>query len=186
MTLLHKFESVPIPLNCQIATANNIITITGTKYTRTLNLSHLNLTFLVTPTEITINLWNGNSKEQSKVKTCASIIKNAINGCMHGYRYIVKAASIHFPMSIDIEEDGKLILVKNFLGEKAVRRFFISNDVCARHGDAKDVVVFEGKSIEDVSQCVGTLINGCRERKRDNRVLLDGFYILKKGLMIDN
>lgn len=187
MTLLHKNESIKLPEGCQVVINKRQITITGKKFTRVLDLSHLNLTFTQEDGCVIVNLWNGNSKEQSKVNTCASIIRNAINGCTYGYRYIVKAASKHFPMSIDIEEGGKLIIVKNFLGEKAVRKYRVfGEDIKVSHGEAKDILVFEGKSIEEVSQNAGTLIDGCRERRRDNRVLLDGFYVMKKGLIMDN
>lgn len=186
MTLLYKSSSIKIPDGCSVSIHDKQITINGTKYKRVLDLSHLNLTFTMDDNSIIVNLWNSCSKEQNKINTCASIIRNAINGCMYGYRYVIKAACKHFPMSINIEEGGKLIAVKNFLGEKMIRKFKIdANDVNVTHGETKDILVFEGKSIEQVSQCVGTLIEGCRAKKRDNRVLLDGFYIMKKGLIME-
>ncbi|KAM0685763.1 60S ribosomal protein L9, partial [Conglomerata obtusa] len=181
MKLLLKQESVEIPQTCTASIQNKKLTISSPTATRNLDLSHFNLTIEVEQSRITVSLWNGSSREQSKVNTCASIIKNAINGVLYGYNYTLKAASIHFPIAMEVHEEGRMVMVKNFLGEKNVRKFAMKGEVKARLGEEKDTLVLEGVSIEDVSQCAGDIVRDCRVKNYDCRVFLDGIYVMKKG-----
>ncbi|KAM0674416.1 60S ribosomal protein L9 [Gurleya vavrai] len=182
MKLLLKQETVQIPENVQITLTKKHITISCDKVKRSIDLAHLNLTIEIKENEILISLWNGSSREQSKVNTCASIIKNAINGVLYGFNYTLKAASVHFPIAMEVHDGGKTVFVKNFLGEKNVRKYQMRGEVMAKLGEEKDTLVLEGNSIEDVSQCAGLIVDDCRVRKYDNRVFLDGIYVMKKGL----
>ncbi|KAM0677646.1 60S ribosomal protein L9 [Binucleata daphniae] len=186
MKLLLKQETIAIPEECTTELKNKKLTIKANNKTRILDLSHFTLTIQLSKENITVSLWNGNSKEQSKVNTCASIIKNAINGVMFGYSYILKAASIHFPIALEVHENGKTVLVKNFLGEKNIRKYQVNGDAIAKLGEEKDTLVIEGICLEDVSQFAGKIVQDCRVKNYDPRVFLDGVYVMKKGLMVEN
>lgn len=184
MTLLLKQEIITIPEGCQVEISNKTLKITGKKYTRILDLSHFNVTILKEEDLIKICLWNGTSREQSKVNTCASIIKNAMDGCMKGYSFLLKAASIHFPISVELEK--KTVVVKNFLGEKNSRVFKLQGeDTYVEQGEEKDLFYIKGCSLEDVSQSAANITNNCRVKNYDRRVFLDGIYVVKKGLIED-
>lgn len=184
MTLLLKQEIVAIPEGCKVEIADKVLKITGKKYTRMLNLKHFNLTFLSEDDSIKVCLWNGTSREQSKVNTCASIIRNAMNGCMKGYSFTLRAASIHFPISIELEENA--VVVKNFLGEKHTRVFKLQGeDTIVEEGEDKDSFIIKGSCLEDVSQSAANIMNDCKVKNYDRRVFLDGIYVVKKGLIED-
>ncbi|EJW01975.1 hypothetical protein EDEG_00321 [Edhazardia aedis USNM 41457] len=186
MRLLLKEETVPIPENCQVSIQNKIIKIKSPKYSRRLDLKHLNLTIEKREEHVAIKLWNGVRKERAKVTTCASIIRNALNGCDKGFVYTLKAASVHFPIGVEIEDEGKTVVIKNFLGEQNIRKYRMTGQCFAKLGEEKNTIVLQGSSIEDVSQSAASLITNCRVKRFDTRKFLDGIYITKKGFASDD
>lgn len=175
-------EMVKIPEGCEVDISNKIFTIKGKKATAVKDLSHFNLTFTISENNIKVQLWNGSSRERSKVITAASVLKNAINGCMIGFEYTCKLIYKHFPMAMEVVDNGKAILIKNFLGEKAFRKFNMKGDSKVRLGSDKDTFIVEGSSIEDVSQSAGEIQENVRVKRLDNRAFLDGVYFINRGL----
>nr|CBH28879.1 60S RIBOSOMAL PROTEIN L9 [Anncaliia algerae] len=176
-------ELVTIPEGCIVDISKKVITITGSKATIVKDMSHFILYFDLHENSIRIRLWNGVSRERNKLITAASILKNAINGCMIGYSYTLKVVNKHFPMNLEIAKGGKEVVVKNFLGQKAVRRFKMHGQSVASLGEDKDYLIIQGPSIEEVSQSAGSIQENCQVKKFDSRTFLDGIYFVKKGLI---
>ena len=176
-------EKIAIPDGCAVEIKKKVLTVTGTRATETRDLSHFVLSFSIEGDTIFVRLWNGTSRERSKLKTCASLVRNCIRGCMQGYAYTLKAVYSHFPVTIGIEQDGRVVAIKNFIGQKAVKRYRMRGDSRARLGDEKDTFVVEGPSLEDVSQSAGTIQENCQARDFDSRVFLDGIYFLRRGVI---
>merc|ERR1711916_248440 len=71
-----------------------------------------------------------------------------INGVLRGYRYKLRFAYAHFPINMGVE--GGCVEIRNFLGEKRVRRQPIPEGVkCYRTDQAKvkDELVVEGNDL---------------------------------------
>ena len=68
-----------------------------------------------------------------------------------GYRYKMKAVYAHFPINITVQESGTLVEVRNFLGEKYVRRVRMRGGVTCANSSVKDEIILEGNDIEQVS-----------------------------------
>ena len=49
-------------------------------------------------------------------------IKNMIKGVTDGYRFKMRFASAHFPIQCNITNNGTVINVQNFIGERYTRR----------------------------------------------------------------
>jgi large subunit ribosomal protein L9e len=49
------------------------------------------------------------------------MLQNLITGVTKGYEYKMRLVYAHFPININIEDAGKTIEIRNFLGEKRVR-----------------------------------------------------------------
>jgi large subunit ribosomal protein L9e len=103
--------------------------------------------------KLRVDMWHGNRKDIAKINLVCSIIKNMITGVTRGFRYKLRFVYAHFPINVTCSEDKKSVEVRNFLGEKRVRKVVMSEGVTCFRGELKDELVVEGNSIELVSQC---------------------------------
>lgn len=186
MRKLLRKEEVKIPIGCEVTLNDKVMTFKGKRDTIVRDLTTFNLYFSVENNKVIVRLWNGDSREQSKVKTAASIIKNAVTGCMSGFRYSLKVVSKHFPMSVELEENGKTVVIKGFLGEKNKRVFKLRGSSFAKVSEDKTIFSIEGSSLEDVSQSAGTIQENCQVKKTDTRRFLDGVYITNREVVEGN
>merc|ERR1712083_714452 len=82
-----------------------------------------------------VEKWFGNRKDIATVRTVISHIENMIKGVTNGYRYKMKSVYAHFPINIAIQDGGKTVEVRNFLGEKIVRKVGMSDGcLCVNTG----------------------------------------------------
>ena len=49
------------------------------------------------------------------------LLQNLIKGVTRGFEYKMRLVYAHFPINANIEEEGKKVEIRNFLGEKRVR-----------------------------------------------------------------
>jgi len=75
----------------------------------------------------------------------------AVAESFQGYKYKMKAVYAHFPINIAISENGTLVEVRNFLGEKFIRRVRMRRGVTCANSGVKDEIMLEGNDIELVS-----------------------------------
>ena len=118
-----------------------------------------------------------NKRGRRVLGSTAAHIRNMAKGVSKGFAYRLKICSGHFPMSVAIE--GKQVVVRNFLGEKAPRRVVIKGDVVLRL--EKDEIVVEGIDKEAVGQAALDIEQLTRVRARDRRIFQDGIYIVQRG-----
>merc|ERR1719510_385443 len=105
-----------------------------------------------------VEKWFGKKKELAAVRTVCSHIQNLIVGVTRGYKYKMRAVYAHFPINCAISEEGTLVEVRNFLGEKFIRKVRMSEGVkCENSKDQKDELVVIGNSLEHVSQSAALL-----------------------------
>merc|ERR1712147_33008 len=102
---------------------------------------------------IKVEKWFGKSKQIAAVRTVCSHIENLFKGVMKGYLYKMRAVYAHFPISCAISEGGSVIDIRNFLGEKYIRRVKMAPGVTVENSKAqKDELILTGNSIDAVSQ----------------------------------
>lgn len=77
--------------------------------------------------------------------------------------------------------------IRNFLGEKIVRRVIMQNgvEVEATKG-VKDQIELTGNSLEAVSQSAADIQQICRVRNKDIRKFLDGLYVSERGNIVES
>ena len=65
----------------------------------------------------------------------------------------MRAVYAHFPINCVITENNTVIEIRNFLGEKYIRRVKMATGVTvANSAKQKDELIIEGNSLEDVSR----------------------------------
>ncbi len=109
--------------------------------------------------------------------TVASHIRNMIKGVTEGFRKEMVIVFAHFPIKVEVDEKRKLVIISNFLGEKAPRYAKIVGDTKVRvEGDR---VYVEGISKEDVGQTAANIRWATKIKDKDPRVFMDGIYEVK-------
>jgi len=150
------------------------------------DLKHLAVSFVLKGTNtISIELHHGVRKNVAALRTVRSLINNLITGVTKGYKYKMRYVYAHFPINVNIEENpatGTQVEIRNFLGEKIVRRVTMLPDVHIEISpNVKDEIVLSGNSLEDVSQSAADIQQICRVRNKDIRKFLDGLYVSERG-----
>merc|ERR1719436_276161 len=127
--------------------------------------------------------WFGTRKEGACVRSICTHVINLIIGVTQGYRYKMKLVYAHFPINATVTGDKKEIQIRNFLGEKVVRKVISGEGVVIESGDAlpKDEIWIEGNDIDEVSQTAASIHTSCTVKRKDVRKFLDGIYVSAKG-----
>ena len=79
----------------------------------------------------------------------AKVTKYAL---IQGYRYKMRSVYAHFPINCNITDEGRKIEIRNFLGEKFVRKVDMRGGVTVTASPKqKDELIIDGNDIELVS-----------------------------------
>ncbi|ORX65714.1 ribosomal protein L6 [Linderina pennispora] len=98
-----------------------------------------------------------------------------------GFEYKMRFVYAHFPISVNIEKKENLIEIRNFLGEKHVRKVPMLEGVeVVQSINVKDEIVLTGNDIDNVSQSAASIQQATRVRNKDIRKFLDGANIVKE------
>jgi large subunit ribosomal protein L9e len=96
----------------------------------------------------------------------------------------MKSVYAHFPININIAPDAKSLEIRNFLGEKVVRRIALRDGVTIAVTGVKDEIALTGNSIENVSQSAAAIQQSVLVKEKDIRKFLDGIYVSEKGEIV--
>jgi large subunit ribosomal protein L9e len=108
-----------------------------------------------------------------------------ITGVTKGYEYKMRLVYAHFPININIVENGGKVEIRNFLGEKRVRVVKMLPGVTIERSQAvKDELILSGNDVELVSRSSALIHQICLVRNKDIRKFLDGIYLSGKGTVV--
>ena len=129
---------------------------------------------------VKVSLWFANKKQLACVRTVCSHVSNMIIGVTRGFTYKLRAVYSHFPINVNLS--GRTIEIRNFLGEKRVRKVPLLDGVdYVKSSDVKDQIELVGNDIAMVSLTAAKIQQATNIRHKDLRKFLDGIYVSEKG-----
>merc|ERR1712071_616512 len=115
-----------------------------------------------------------------------SHIGNMCKGVQFGFQYKMRSAYAHFPINCVVTENNTLVEVRNYLGEKYIRRVQMLPGVTVYNSaKVKDELILEGNNIESVSKCAARIQQSTSIHNKDIRKFLDGVYVSEKTTVVE-
>ncbi|KAF2072810.1 hypothetical protein CYY_005884 [Polysphondylium violaceum] len=186
MKVIKSSKVVKIPEGVTVDVKGRSVKVTGPRGTLKKEFNHLSVDINLVPAkkEIIIDLWFGNRKQIAGIKTVASHIENMITGVTKGFEYRMRFVYAHFPINVACVDGGKIVEIRNFFGEKIVRRIELLDGItCSRNEKAKDEIVLVGNDLEMLSQSCANIQLRSAIKYKDVRKFLDGIYVSSKSVI---
>jgi large subunit ribosomal protein L9e len=186
MKEINTFQLVKVPEGIEASVKSRIVTVKGSRGTLNKDFKHLAVDIYMPDSKtIKVEKWFGTKKQLAAVRTVCSHINNLFKGVTKGYLYKMRAVYAHFPINCSITEGGSLIEVRNFLGEKYIRKVRMHPGVTVENSKGqKDELIVYGNSIEAVSQSAALIQQSTTVKNKDIRKFLDGLYVSEKTTVV--
>ncbi|KAE9554571.1 hypothetical protein FO519_002210 [Halicephalobus sp. NKZ332] len=186
MKQIESSEVVVFPENVTFTLGKRFIKVKGPRGVLTRSFRHASLDLAREgKSTLRVRKWFGTTKELATIHTICSHIKNLIKGVTLGFRYKMRSVYAHFPINIAIQDKGSLVEIRNFLGEKIVRRVQLPEGVISYMSTKqKDELIVEGNDLELVSQYAARIQQSTTVKNKDIRKFLDGIYVSEKTTIV--
>ncbi len=169
-------QRIEIASECQVTLADKTVTVTGPKGTLERSFPEPQTTIKIEGNELIASTHVSRKRAKALVGTVVAHVRNMMLGVRLGYEYEMKIVYSHFPISV--ERQGQIMLIKNFIGERGMRKANLIGDIQIR--TTEDEIFISGINIEHVSQSAANIQQACKIRDKDRRVFLDGIYVIRK------
>ncbi|KAL5974338.1 60S ribosomal protein L9 [Asimina triloba] len=121
----------------------------------------------------------------ASIRTAISHVQNLITSVTKGYQYKMRFVYAHFPINASITNSNRSIEIRNFLGEKKVRKVDMLEGVNIIQSEkVKDKIILNGNDIELVSRSAALINQKFHVKNKDIRKFLDGIYVSEKGAIL--
>lgn len=182
MKTIQTTETISIPAEVKVELNGRKIKVTGPRGTLERNFSFIPLEITRSgKNQLNVTVWFGGHKHLACIRTICSHIKNMIKGVTKGFQFKMRSAYAHFPINLSIVDNKKTIEIRNFVGEKIVRRVPMLDGVTVDVTDQKDEIVLRGADLQNVSQSAATIQNLTKVKNKDIRKFLDGIYVSERS-----
>ena len=186
---LLKEERVEILPNVEATLNSKVITIKGPKGTLSRSFARVPVQISAEYdknkkiTAINVRVWFAKSKPRSTIKTICSHIDNMMNGVTKGYTTVMKFGFNLIPMQPVAVENGDVLNVINYIGEKRTRKIRASPGVkvTTPNVDTKKEIEVSGINCEAVGETCARINQACTPLNKDRRKFKDGLYVFSRG-----
>ena len=134
--------------------------------------------------KVTIEVWFGTSKQNAVLRTVMTHIKNMMIGVTKGFQYKMRFVYAHFPVNVNISDEKDVIEIRNFLGEKVIRRVPMLEGVTVDRSEVKDEIILESNNVENLGISASQIQQCTKVKNKDIRKFLDGIYVSEKGNVV--
>ncbi|EED94975.1 RL9, ribosomal protein 9 [Thalassiosira pseudonana CCMP1335] len=173
-------RTIDIPEGVTVEIAARIVKVTGPRGSLTRDFKHINMDLRkVGDKSVRVDLWFATRKQLACVRTVCSHIDNMIVGVTQGFIYKMRFVYSHFPINVTL--NGNDVEIRNFLGEKRVRKVPLLEGVKYTRSEQKDEIFLSGNDIALVSLTAAQIQQSTNVRNKDLRKFLDGIYVSEKG-----
>jgi large subunit ribosomal protein L6 len=179
MTVRMAERTVEIPAGVSVELSGRIVKVTGPRGTLREDLTHLPVNLNLEEGRLRVTVAWPRKREYAMVGTAAAHLRNMVKGVTEGFRYRLRMVHAHFPITVKVRQDQRLILIENFTGERSPRIARIIGDADVKVSG--DEIVVEGANLKDVSQTAANIESATKIKDKDQRVFLDGIYITEKA-----
>lgn len=177
-------QSFNIPKGVTVTVKARHVTVEGKFGKLERSFKPLPISIVVNGDKVTVSMFFGLSKQLSCIRTVSSHIQNMITGVTKKFQYTLRLVYAHFPILATVENGGKTVEIRNFLGEKVVRKIDMLEGVIAeKSSDVKDQLVITGVDIERTSLSAALIHQSCLCKRKDIRKFLDGIYVSSSGVL---
>jgi large subunit ribosomal protein L6 len=169
-------QTIEIHSECQVSVDDKTITVKGPKGTLTRSFPEPQTSIKIEGNQVYVGTGISRKRARALVGTVIAHLRNMMLGVRLGYEYEMKIVYSHFPITVELKD--KTMIIKNFIGERGVRKARVVGDVQIR--TTEDEIFISGIDIEHVSQSAANIQQACKIRDKDRRVFMDGIYVIRK------
>jgi len=188
MKTLESSKTVTIPDGVTISVKSRLVTVVGSRGTLTRSFKHQNVDMKVVGSKgkkkLIVSVYFANRKQIACIRTITSHVQNMVTGVTKGFEYKMRLVYAHFPINVVTANEGKELEIRNFLGEKVVRKVeMLAGVKVERSEKTKDEIVLVGNNIELVSQSAANVQQSVKVYDKDIRKFLDGIYVSERHVL---
>ena len=171
------FVTIDIPEGVEVKIEGDVVETKGVAGENTRTFDITNLMLEKKENQIIIGNKKATKREKKRMNTLVAHIKNMIKGVQEKFEYHLKICFSHFPITVELEEDGAL--VKNFVGEKIPRKVKFVKVVDVKAD--KEIITVSSVDKELAGQVAANFEKATKVPMKDRRVFQDGIYITDKA-----
>jgi len=182
MKLIESHDTVVFPEDVTFTISKRVVSVKGPRGTLKRDFRHVHMEMeRIGKDTLRVRKWAGKRKELAAIRTVCSHVKNMVKGVTVGFRYKMRSVYAHFPINISLHDQNTLVEIRNFLGEKIIRKVALPGGVTASMSTKqKDELIVDGNDIELVSQAAARIQQSTTVKNKDIRKFLDGVYVSEK------
>jgi large subunit ribosomal protein L6 len=175
-------RSIRILNGVDVEVKNNVVTVKGPLGSLSRDFRHLRTSIEKKNGEIIIKTDLNGRAGKSTLGTVIKHIQNMMIGTTKGFQCKMRIIHSHFPMSLKVV--GDRIQIRNYMGERAPREAKLADKDVKVEIKGNDIIL-KGIDLDKVMQTAANLENATRTTGKDQRIYLDGIYIVERGYQIE-
>ena len=183
-------NNISIPAEVTVTLKSKVLTVQGPKGSIQKSFKNMSLQLLTEKdangkiSRILIRKWYSKKKQRSIVNSVTKHIQNMITGVTQGFKYTLIYGYKNKTIEPIAQEGGKLLVIKNFAGEKFTRKIRcpegVKVETTSQKTKGKNRIFVMGIDVELVGLMASRIKQSCTIRKKDLRIFVDGIHFFKK------